>query len=62
MRAYDIYRPALTDLGLSSAIYRAVSAVMDWMETRKTRDVLSGLSDETLSDIGLTRSDIQKLR
>lgn len=62
MRAYDIYRPALADLGLSSVIYHAVSAVMEWFETRKTRDVLSGLSDEALADIGLTRSDIQKLR
>ena len=36
---------------------RIVAAHVRWRSRRKTARILSGLSDETLKDLGLTRAD-----
>lgn len=38
---------------------RLVAAITEWNNVRVTRDALHRLSDRELSDIGLSRSDIE---
>lgn len=42
-------------------VTRAVAAVATWNAARRTREALSQLSDRELEDIGLSRSDIDKV-
>ena len=38
-----------------------VGAVYTWIETRRTREALSALTDRELDDIGLARGDIDRI-
>ena len=59
----NIHAPlgAATILHLVDAFYKAYDDVVVWNESRKTRKILSGLTDAQLDDIGLERADIAKL-
>lgn len=62
MAAFDTTRTTYGYNGLTGrigAIYSAiVASVVEWNDARVTRNVLSGLSDRELEDIGLNRGDI----
>ncbi|MBO9446081.1 DUF1127 domain-containing protein [Ruegeria sp. R14_0] len=59
----NIHAPlgAATILHVVDAFSNAFEAVVEWNESRKTRKLLSQLSDTQLEDIGLVREDIAKL-
>ncbi|MCG7520393.1 DUF1127 domain-containing protein [Ruegeria sp. Ofav3-42] len=59
----NIHAPlgAATILHVVDAISNFFGAVAEWNETRKTRNLLSELSDAQLDDIGLVRADIAKI-
>lgn len=63
MTTANIYAPlgAVTVLRVVDAILNAKSNLIEWNEARRTRALLSQLSDAQLEDIGLTRSDIAAL-
>ncbi|MBY6135573.1 DUF1127 domain-containing protein [Leisingera sp. XS_AS12] len=63
MTTANIYAPlgAVTVLRVVDAILNAKSNLIEWNESRRTRKLLSQLSDAQLDDIGLTRSDIAAL-
>jgi len=63
MTTANIYAPlgAVTVLRVVDAILNAKSNLIEWHESRRTRKLLSQLSDAQLDDIGLTRSDIAAL-
>lgn len=62
MAAFDTTRPTYGSTGLlaraGALIESAYGAFTAWNDARATRKVLSGLSDRELSDIGLSRADI----
>ncbi|WP_037311973.1 DUF1127 domain-containing protein [Ruegeria halocynthiae] len=63
MAVLDTTRIATTGsfglVGRIGAIFASVvNAVVEWNDARVTRNVLSGLSDRELNDIGLCRGDI----
>lgn len=43
---------------IGAAFASVVNAVVEWNDARATRDVLNGLTDRELDDIGLCRGDI----
>ncbi|MTH62167.1 DUF1127 domain-containing protein [Paracoccus litorisediminis] len=47
--------------GLGLAFFRVTTMVSAWNDARITRRELSQLTDRELSDIGLTRSDIERV-
>ena len=59
----NIHAPlgAATILHVVDAFSHAYETVVEWNERRKTRVLLSELSDAQLEDIGLVRADIAKL-
>ncbi|WP_420585518.1 DUF1127 domain-containing protein [Ruegeria sp.] len=59
----NIHAPlgAATILHVVDAIYSTYENAVQWNATRKTRKVLSELSDAQLADIGLIRGDIRKI-
>ncbi|SHE31546.1 protein of unknown function [Ruegeria intermedia] len=59
----NIHAPlgAATILRVVDAFIRVYDSVVEWNTSRKTRKLLSRLSDEQLDDIGLTRADIAKI-
>ncbi|WP_170363945.1 DUF1127 domain-containing protein [Ruegeria arenilitoris] len=59
----NIHAPlgAATILRVVDGISHAFEAVAEWNTTRKTRKLLSQLSDAQLEDIGLVREDIAKI-
>lgn len=63
MTTANIYAPlgAVTVLRVVDAIFNAKSNLIEWNESRRTRKLLSQLTDTQLDDIGLTRSDIAAL-
>lgn len=62
MAFYESVRASDTTTRSGGSIFaRLVSAFAQWNETRKTRAALSRLSDRELDDIGLDRSDIERL-
>ncbi|SLN72306.1 DUF1127 domain-containing protein [Ruegeria meonggei] len=62
MAALDTTRITTGSFGLVGrigAIFASVvNAVVEWNDARVTRNVLSGLTDRELEDIGLCRGDI----
>ncbi len=52
---------AVTILHAVDAFIGAYENAVEWNNTRKTRKLLSDLSDEQLEDIGLTRAEIAKI-
>lgn len=59
----NIHAPlgAATILHVVDGMSHAFEAVVEWNTSRKTRKLLSQLSDAQLDDIGLTREDIAKI-
>ncbi|SDX41069.1 protein of unknown function [Ruegeria halocynthiae] len=51
---------AVTILHAVDAFTHAFENVVEWYQSRKTRNELARLSDEQLDDIGLNRADIAK--
>lgn len=47
---------------LSRTIHNLAATVMSWNDNRITRLALSRLTDRELSDIGLSRGDIERIR
>ena len=64
MANYDLARPApfgaITVFRVIDGVASMVYSVGEWNRSRKTRAMLSKLSDETLADIGLTRAGIDR--
>ncbi|WP_377193482.1 DUF1127 domain-containing protein [Ruegeria meonggei] len=62
MAALDTTRITTGSFGLVGRIgatfASVVNAVVEWNDARVTRNVLSGLTDRELEDIGLCRGDI----
>ena len=56
----NIHAPlgAATILHVVDAFTNTFGSIVEWNNTRKTRKLLSGLSDAQLTDIGLSRGDI----
>lgn len=65
MAAYETTRPApvgaITTFHLVQGIWTLVQKLRDWNEVRLTRHALDKLSDRELEDIGLCRSDIERI-
>ncbi|MCT4611176.1 MAG: DUF1127 domain-containing protein [Pelagimonas sp.] len=64
MAAFDTTRPyaaAGSASKIGSFLAALVSVIADWNDTRATRKSLTALSDRELSDIGLTRGDIDSV-
>ncbi|MCX8954505.1 MULTISPECIES: DUF1127 domain-containing protein [unclassified Ruegeria] len=59
----NIHAPlgAATILHVADVFINAFDNVVAWNEARKTRNLLSELSDTQLDDIGLSRADIAKI-
>ncbi len=47
---------------LGAAIVSTIAAIADWNEARKTRKILSQLTDRELADIGLDRRAITEIQ
>ena len=62
MAAFDTTRPTYGSTGLlartGALIEAGYAAFVAWNDARASRKALSGLSDRELSDIGLSRADI----
>lgn len=58
-----LYAPlgAATILHVVDAFSKTFGNIVEWNDNRKTRKLLSELSDVQLEDIGLCRADIAKL-
>ena len=61
MAAIDtLHAPALPRPS-NNLFSRIALAISDWSNVRATRDALHALSDRELNDIGLSRSDIDRV-
>ncbi|TNJ42040.1 DUF1127 domain-containing protein [Phaeobacter sp. B1627] len=65
MAAFDTTRTAQGTSGLIGRIgalgHSIIAAILAWNDVRMTRKVLSALTDRELSDIGLTRGDLDSI-
>ncbi|OED49462.1 DUF1127 domain-containing protein [Leisingera sp. S232] len=63
MTTANIYAPlgAVTVLRVVDTVINVKNAIVEWNETRQTRNALDKLSDAQLEDIGLNRGDIASL-
>ncbi|TCO72970.1 DUF1127 domain-containing protein [Rhodovulum euryhalinum] len=65
MAVYNDTRPHPGTRPATGLMHRLVADVLGrlaaWNDTRVTRNALSRLSDRELDDIGLTRSDIDRI-
>lgn len=52
---------AATILHVVGAITNVFDTVVEWNETRKTRKILSQLTDAQLEDIGLKRATVETI-
>lgn len=52
---------AVATLRVVNAFVSVKESIIEWNEARITRKALSSLSDEMLSDIGLTRGEIANI-
>ncbi|WP_108483016.1 DUF1127 domain-containing protein [Oceaniglobus ichthyenteri] len=59
MSVFEHARPAAP--GIAATLLRLTAPVATWNAKRVTRKSLSRLTDYELDDIGLTRSDIERL-
>lgn len=63
MALLDTSRTAFGSNSAVSSVTRflaaAVNAIVDWNDSRVTRNALSALTDRELEDIGLCRGDIE---
>ncbi|WP_108860504.1 DUF1127 domain-containing protein [Ruegeria sp. Alg231-54] len=59
----NIHAPlgAATILHVVDAFINVFESAVEWNESRKTRKILSGLTNAQLEDIGLARADIAKI-
>ena len=64
MANFELARPApfgaITIYRTVDTVFTAISAVLEWNQSRKTRQMLHNLSDELLLDIGLCRGDVER--
>lgn len=61
MATFDQFRAATGGQPAGGLLNRIIGAVYAAYETRQTRKALSALSDRELDDIGLSRSDIDRV-
>ncbi|OIQ30585.1 MAG: hypothetical protein BM562_09605 [Alphaproteobacteria bacterium MedPE-SWcel] len=65
MAAFDTTRTAQGTSGLigriGALVNTFVAAILTWNDVRMTRKVLSALTDRELSDIGLSRGDVDAI-
>ena len=65
MAAFDTARTAQGTSGLigriGALVNTFVAAILTWNDVRMTRKVLSALTDRELSDIGLSRGDVDAI-
>ena len=65
MAAFDTTRAQFETAGFAGRIGQAfsalVAAIVAWNDKRVTRSALAGLTDRELSDIGLSRADIENI-
>lgn len=61
MAAFDTNRPQALQTIAGFRFGRFLTALTNWNDTRVTRNALSKLSARELSDIGLSRCDIDAL-
>ena len=65
MAAFDTTRTTYGSTGLIGRIGATFSiiaaAIVEWNDARVTRNALAELSDRELSDIGMSRGDIQDI-
>ena len=65
MALFDMSRPAVANntVGARFSIFFSsiVGTIAAWNDSRVTRNALSRLSDHELDDLGLTRSDIDRM-
>jgi uncharacterized protein YjiS (DUF1127 family) len=65
MATFETTRPAPfgaeTTFRIVSYVDSVITALVDWNNKRVTRDALSRLSDRELTDIGLTRADVDAI-
>jgi uncharacterized protein YjiS (DUF1127 family) len=65
MATFETTRPAPfgaeTTYRIVSALDAVIGTISDWNSKRATRNALSALSDRELTDIGLSRADVERL-
>lgn len=61
MAAYETARVQHTSTGLFGQFFNLFAGVVQWYDARRTRAVLSQLTDRELEDIGLVRRDIHSI-
>lgn len=61
MAAYETARVQHTSPGLFGQFLNLFAGVVQWYDARRTRAVLSQLTDRELEDIGLVRRDIHSI-
>lgn len=61
MAAFDTFRPAAAPFGGRFSFAAMVAAFQSWNDARLTRKALSQLSARELSDIGLSRGEIEQV-
>ncbi len=65
MATFETTRPApfgaVTTFRMTSALDNMRLSLVEWNQKRSTRTALSKLSDRELSDIGMSRGDIERI-
>lgn len=61
MALYDMPRARVGGAPAGFGLGALMTLISDWRSARQTRKALMALSDEELDDIGLARSDIERI-
>ncbi|AXI45689.1 hypothetical protein C1J03_06365 [Sulfitobacter sp. SK012] len=65
MASFDTTRPTYDSAPVAARFFgifgRAFGSMIEWNDARVTRNALSALTDRELEDIGLYRSDIDRI-
>lgn len=65
MAHFDQTRPVVSAQGFGARITKTLTQnfqnILDWNEARLTRNALRKLSDHELTDLGLSRGDIEAM-